>query len=33
MLDEVLGEEDYERAAEIRDELKKRGGAQGKEEK
>lgn len=33
MLNEVLGEEDYERAAEIRDELKKRGGAQGKEEK
>ena len=32
MLDEVLGEEDYERAAEIRDELKKRG-AKGGEEK
>ncbi len=32
MLNEVLGEEDYERAAEIRDELKKRG-ATGEEEK
>jgi len=33
MLNEVLGEEDYERAAEIRDELKKRGEKKGKEEK
>ncbi len=32
MLEEVLGEEDYERAAQIRDELKKRG-AKGGEEK
>ncbi len=33
MLNEVLGEEDYERAAEIRDELKKRGEVKGGEEK
>jgi len=32
MLEEVLGDEDYERAAEIRDELKKRG-AKGEEKK